>query len=56
MPQPTIESRDANILEHIRSYCVESEEALKALAPTRQTFIASRVCQNSVAMCVLQIG
>ena len=56
MAQLTIEGRDANILEHILSYCQESEQALKELAPTRDAFLGNRVCQNSVAMCVLQIG
>ena len=54
MPRAMLEARDLSILEHIRDYCAESNEAL-ALTPSKEAFIANNVCRNAVAMCVLII-
>lgn len=56
MTPEMIENRDKSILEHIRDYCTDSNKALDSLAPTKDIFLKDRVCQNSVAMCVMQIG
>ena len=49
------ETRDTDLIRHMKRYCEDAMEAV-SLAKSEDTFAANRVYQHAVAMCVLEIG
>lgn len=48
--------RDANILEHIVSYCEQIELTVERFGDSYDTFQADAIYRNAAALCILQIG
>jgi len=48
--------RDIDILERIRSYCIQVEIAHNDFKKSKDRFIESTTYQNAISMCILQIG
>ncbi len=48
--------RDLSILRHIVTYCDQIEEAVEHFGADYDSFAASAIYRNSVALCILQIG
>ena len=51
-----IAARDISIIKHILEYCADIESIHGEFGHSKQRFGESKAYQNSVAMCILQIG
>ena len=48
--------RDADILEHIISYCEQIEQTVARFGNSYDTFRTDAIYRNAAALCILQIG
>ena len=51
-----MQSRDRSIIEHIKKYCVEIQDEISEIDNDKEKYDKSTVYNNSLALCVLQIG
>jgi len=49
-------SRDAQIVLHIKRYCLDTREAVMKCSNDYEQFLADTVCRHAISMCLLQIG
>ena len=48
--------RDNSILEHMLSYCIDSEDTVQRFGDSYEAFSRDKAYRNACAMCILQIG
>lgn len=48
--------RNANILEHILTYCGQIEQTVERLGSSYEIFASDPIYRNAAALCILQIG
>lgn len=51
-----ISSRDADVVDKIRRYCIEINEAHMAYNKSYDSFVSNSVYRNAVCLCLMQIG
>lgn len=49
-------NRNADVLRHIRNYCVEINHTIDTFGRDYEIFASNTIYQNATALCVLQIG